>query len=115
MAYVNLQIQGKSATCQFTILTLRKYCDSYDLSLAEFHNHLALKAPFSYADMAYYAYETFCNVNGNEVLLSKEEFSEYVSEMSEKEANDISEAILEIKMMGKTFKERAEDTKKKNR
>lgn len=112
MAFVNLQVQGKEVTCQFSILALRKYCDAHDLSLAEFHNHLSMKAPFSYTDMAYFAYSTFCDLNGKERELSKDSFTAYVEQMTDKEANQISEAILEIKFMGKSFKERADEKKK---
>lgn len=113
MAYVHLNIEGKDVPCQFTILAFRKYCDHFDLSLGEFHSHLALKAPFSYTDMAFFAHQTFCDLNGKEVAFSLDDFTTYAGEMPEKVANEISEAILEIKLMGKSFKERSEDSKKK--
>ena len=117
MGFVNLEVNGKPAVCRFGLLALRKYCDDFGLTLAEFHNHFVLKAPFSFTDMAYFAYVVNCNMQGQKVEISRDEFTSFAEEMTEQQGNEISEAVLETKLMGKSFSERAseaEDTKKKS-
>lgn len=117
MNVINLEIKGKTITCQFGLLTIRHYCEDQDVAFSQMHNHVMMKAPFSFTDMAYFGYLTYCNLNGNEVQLKRNEFTEFGEVMTEKEANSIMEAVLDVKMMGQSFKERAEkaaEDEKKN-
>lgn len=111
---VEVKVEGRVITARFGILAIRKYAEANDLSLSQVGTDIQEKSILAIADLFYYAYLSDCELSDKvpEGELSKAAFTNMLEILTEAQLKEISEAIADIKLFGKSISE-LNDTKKK--
>lgn len=113
MSNFDLTIEGAKIRFRMSIAAFRIYTEMHNIELSELGDHLQKKSLFGMADMLYAAHDAHCKKEGKENIYSREEATEWVGDLDEKAIEQINNAILDVRMMGKSLREQGEETKKK--
>lgn len=112
MNLLNVKVAGEDVTCQMGILALRHYCEHHNIGLEALGTHMQRNGVFAVTDIIYFSHLAYCNLNGAGVKITRNQCTALVEEVDEAFFERVQEAILDIKLLGKTLREAEGDVKK---
>lgn len=105
MSAFSFTIKGSKVNFEMSILAFRLYCETQEISLDQLNEDLSKRNIFGISDILYSAHRAYCMLNDKELLYTKYEATEWIGELTDKEMQQVQNAILDVKMMGKSLRE----------